>query len=283
MILTYSVGDAEQWAAFSGDYNPIHFDQRHAQALGGDDLSVHGMRAMLDMKRFLSEALLQAGPQADDYTFSARLRHPLMCRRPYQMALNGQPDGRRVSAQLQDVRDGHVCFAAKLAAAAAPVEIATRANAFTFSAPRLYQLSELFPLTATEPATQWGFLDAVLFQRIVEAPDTLSMVQQHFPSLRASSLIDVFSRVPVVQTHHEVHFSARLFTPDTGFYAGEGMHCAIQPALVMGSRESGLIISIVIQAWTAAQPLLATTVTLKTLPLQASSTMTTKGTDYEPV
>lgn len=269
MILTYTVRDAEQWAAFSGDYNPIHFDLERARALGGDDLSVHGMRALLDMKQYLTTALLQAPPQAEYYAFSARLRQPLMCHKSYRMSLAGQPDGAKVSGKLTDDADGGLCFSAKLAAAK-PLELASRANAVVYSADELRALSQRFPLPAEEPARLWGFLDAVLFQRIVEAPDTMQMVKEVFPALQADSLIDVFGRVPVVQTHHDVHFDARLFTPDAGFHAGSGLHCAIQPTLVMGSGESGFVLSIVIQAWSEERPLLSTSVTLKTLPVQAN-------------
>ncbi len=270
MILTYTVRDAEQWAAFSGDYNPIHFDLERARALGGDDLSVHGMRALLDMKQYLSAALLQASPQAEFYMFSARLRQPLMCHKSYQMSLTGQPDGTKVRGTLVDEQSDSVCFSAKLTAAA-PLTIAPADNVLVYSSDDLRTLSHRFPLPAQEPARLWSFLDAVLFQRIVEAPDTMRMVKEVFPQLRANALIDVFGRVPVVQTHHDVHFNACLFSPDADFHAGSGMHCAIQPTLVTGSGESGFVLSIVIQAWSDEQPLLSTAVTLKTLPDQVNS------------
>lgn len=58
----YSLNDAERWAEFSGDYNPIHFDLQQAQHLGQVQLTVHGMRAMLDIKYQLSTALLPLLP-----------------------------------------------------------------------------------------------------------------------------------------------------------------------------------------------------------------------------
>lgn len=42
--LRYTLADARQWAAFSGDDNPIHFDLAAARAMGDGRLSVHGMR-----------------------------------------------------------------------------------------------------------------------------------------------------------------------------------------------------------------------------------------------
>ncbi|MBO1916418.1 MaoC family dehydratase [Providencia rettgeri] len=55
--LRYTLEDAKQWASFSGDDNPIHFDLEWVKAKGGDQLSVHGMRALLDVKQFASESL----------------------------------------------------------------------------------------------------------------------------------------------------------------------------------------------------------------------------------
>ncbi len=55
--LHYTLSDAQQWAMFSGDNNPIHFSLEAARAIGGSQLSVHGMRALLDVKQ-----AVQAGP-----------------------------------------------------------------------------------------------------------------------------------------------------------------------------------------------------------------------------
>lgn len=265
MMLTYTVRDAEQWAAFSGDYNPIHFDLDRALALGGDDLSVHGMRALLDMKQYLGATLLQVSPQAECYAFNARLRQPLLCHKPYSMLLTGQPSGTKVSAKLVDDASGTVCFSAKLTAAK-PQKQVTCDNAIFYSADELRELSLRFPQPDGSSVQPWSFLDAVLFQRIVEAPDTLRMIKAFFPMLQADSLGDIFSQVPVVQTHHDVNFAAHLLTFDAGFHVDGGMHCAIQPILVMGSEETGFVISIAIQAWTEQGPLLSTSVTLKMLP-----------------
>lgn len=40
---TFSSGDMETFARFSGDYNPIHFNERYASAKGFDGLICHGL------------------------------------------------------------------------------------------------------------------------------------------------------------------------------------------------------------------------------------------------
>jgi len=39
-LLHYTLADAQQWAAFSGDENPIHFDLAAARQMGAGQLSV---------------------------------------------------------------------------------------------------------------------------------------------------------------------------------------------------------------------------------------------------
>lgn len=82
MIFNYTLSDAQRWAAFSGDYNPIHFDLQHAQRFGQQALTVHGMRAMLDIKYQLSTGLLPCLPATDFLRFNTRLRQPVLCNTP---------------------------------------------------------------------------------------------------------------------------------------------------------------------------------------------------------
>ncbi len=111
MELTYTVQDAEAWAAFSGDYNPIHFDLQQARRIGVAQLSVHGMRAMLDMKRHLSTALLATAPDQDGCTFRARLRQPVLCQTSYQLQIASK--GSSVTGALLDSTTQERCLAVR--------------------------------------------------------------------------------------------------------------------------------------------------------------------------
>ncbi|WP_121497485.1 MaoC/PaaZ C-terminal domain-containing protein [Atlantibacter hermannii] len=52
----YTPADALQWADFSGDDNPIHFDGTLSGSAQRMANSVHGMRALLDVKQALANA-----------------------------------------------------------------------------------------------------------------------------------------------------------------------------------------------------------------------------------
>ncbi|WP_417903523.1 hypothetical protein [Chania multitudinisentens] len=264
MILNYTVRDAEEWAAFSGDYNPIHFDLQYVRNMGGDQLSVHGMRAMLDMKRYLSEALLASPLQEDFYAFSTRMRRPVLCHTSYQLQV--AEHGAQITGKLLDEATQESCFSSKLAAAQ-PLVLANVEQESSLSLAEVMAFSQQFPGVAADAAQTWGFFDALLFQLLVKSPETLATLTAALPALKAASLIEVFAQIPVVQTHHETHFSAQLFTPQAHFHLGEQLYYAIQPTLIMGNKDSGFVLRTVIQARTQQQPLIMTAVTLKTWPL----------------
>lgn len=268
MLLRYGLDDAARWAAFSGDDNPIHFDVVKARGLGLEGVCIQGMRAMLDLKPALSRALQKHAPSSDGVLFRCRLREPVACGLPWQRVISdtsrqGQP---QIGGQLQDPHTQQIAVSSKLVTARA------------LSLPSVNQVSRLdqecltalyarFLAVGSPAAPQWSFLDAVLFRQLLNAPATLDSVRDIVPQYDVASLCDVFRRVQVVQTHHEVHFSPRLLADITEDI--ESFDYAIQPTLVMGDKEAGLVLLAGVQAWRADVPLIAMTVTLKTGPLQA--------------
>jgi hypothetical protein len=251
MNLRYSLRDAEQWAAFSGDDNPIHFDRDYAQKMGLEQLSVHGMRALLDMKSGLSSAPL---PEAEFFLFTTRMRSPVWYQTDYHLQINGGGAGK-----LVDAANGECCFSSKLAVAK-PLLLEANEQERTLLSAELLAAAQRFPVKSDPP---WSFLDALLFQRLIAAPETLATVKTALPELSAERLIDVFTQLPIVQTHHEVHFDARLLSSVS---IGE-LHYAILPTLVMGNKQSGFVLHTVIQARSLERPLISSAVTLKTWPL----------------
>ncbi|STQ14907.1 Uncharacterised protein [Enterobacter cloacae] len=112
MTLRYSQQDARLWAAFSGDYNPVHFDKAWVKSQGGSRLSVHGMRALLDVKRFIS-------PEVRRSSFlkcTVRLRRPLWRDTTYLLMCD---PNKPVSASVYDLTAQTVC----LSCAIAPVNL----------------------------------------------------------------------------------------------------------------------------------------------------------------
>ncbi|MDN0104804.1 hypothetical protein CS533_14130 [Yersinia bercovieri] len=268
MIFNYTLSDAERWAKFSGDYNPIHFDLQHAQHLGLQQLTVHGMRAMLDIKYQLSAALLLAMPQADYLRFNVRLRQPVQCHTAYQLQLSEAVG--QVSGNLLDIGTGESCFNSKLRSGPALKQMKSDQWS-SLSAEKVHQFSQQFPGNAAEPAECWGFFDALLFKLLVAAPETLATAKAVLPGIQADTLIDIFEHVPVIQTHHDVHFSADLLRTNPHLFVRSALQYSIEPTLIVGNAEDGWVLRAAIQARSDAGPLITTAVTLKTWPLAANS------------
>lgn len=262
MNLSYDVQDVRAWAKFSGDYNPIHFDLQQARAMGMETLTVHGMRALLDMKNHLSHTL--APVNSGYYRFSARLRQAVKCQTPYRLISTLDASGISASSYLTELASGTRCFSGKLTG---------MSQRFSESVPlnRALTAKELTAFDAAYPSDKpdvivWELLDAILFERLVSASETLDCVREVLPHLSAQSLADVFKQIPVVQTHHDVYFSQQhrvtRDTFDRPFCYG------LLPTLIIGNRVQGFVIRMSIQGGYDQHPSIMTAITLKTWPVQ---------------
>ncbi|VTR31676.1 Uncharacterised protein [Serratia fonticola] len=117
---------------------------QHVRKMGADQLSVHGMRAMLDMKRHLSEVLLATPLEHDFYVFSARMRRPVLCQTPYHLQIAGS--GKQITGKLLDSVTQESCFNSKLAPAQSLEPVASEyEHALTVN--EVMALSQRFPGT----------------------------------------------------------------------------------------------------------------------------------------
>lgn len=167
MPLHYGQQDARRWAAFSGDYNPVHFDEAWVKARGGSGLSVHGMRALLDVKRFIS-------PPVDDAPFlkcTVRLRRPLWRDTAYRLTRDAN---KRVAASVREFSAEEACLSCQIT----PENHLPLADG---ESQRVLETSALAALHQTfksllPDAQQWHFLDALLFRHLLQ--DTALLRQQ---------------------------------------------------------------------------------------------------------
>lgn len=272
MQLTYNLQDAQQWAAFSGDFNPIHFEMEAAAKLGISGLCVHGMRALLDIKTELGACLIDTLPPSGGFVFSSRLREPVICEADYELKIVASTRNAQLqlNSTLRDSATGRSCISSKLAMAQMP-QLIPASVVYCLSSETLQALSAAFPAVNNGHVQPWSFLDAVLFQQLLNAPATLDTVREILPELfcdnPAMGLGDIFSQVQVVQTHHEIHFCRSLIGIDHDCRPYDALRYAILPTLIMGDKPSGLILCARLQAWRGAVPLLTAAVTLKTGPI----------------
>jgi hypothetical protein len=259
MKCCYTLKDAECWAEFSGDNNPIHFDPEHARRMGSEHLLVHGMRAMLDMKRGLAECLLESTPHSTWLKFTARLRRSLCCGQLYDLSV--EQNGARFSGGITSAEDQIEHYAARLVPGlpqAWSFEPAGNLHDITIA----NDLKARFPGRADEPAERWVFLDALLFRQLLSSTDLLSALRELNPFCEAATLPAFFASTAVVQTHHEVLFSAELFDVPLGTL----LQADILAPQIVGSVETGFVMHIDIRGWIGSRPQICTSVTFRTLP-----------------
>lgn len=265
MKLTYTPQDAQDWGNFSGDFNPIHFDLAQAKALGLAHLTVHGMRALLDMKHHQSQLLTQSYNAAESYCFSARLRREVKVNSAHQTVSIAKNQG--IYSQLIEQDSGECCFSSKLTAMKLP-SFSDVTLGCALMAPELralyQQYSALHQVYGTGLLPLWSFLDAVLFRHMVFAPDTLLAVKQFLPQLPSTNLADVFSQVPVMQTHHEVFFCHELLSPWHDDIPVNELHLGLLPPMILGDATQGFVIHLGVVGIWQPQVKITTLITLKT-------------------
>ncbi|QBR71161.1 hypothetical protein CU048_07550 [Beijerinckiaceae bacterium] len=93
MNIQFGAADLEKWAAFSGDYNPIHFEAAAAARLGLKEVVVHGMLAMLPLKATMEEVAAKDYP--DGARWTASLLNPVPLSAPSRTTLDvGKTQGK---------------------------------------------------------------------------------------------------------------------------------------------------------------------------------------------
>lgn len=160
MDLTSAVA-AENWALFSGDWNPIHFDIGAARSVGAQRLVVHGMLALLHVKQSSSSRIKELADVDGRRQFSAFFRLPAMQDSRLVLDLQSKGDGLVYSLRADDylsVRGNHGRADGWFDSDADP-SVEHRLIDGSAVAARYAQFGDLFPFVTH----QWIFLDALIF------------------------------------------------------------------------------------------------------------------------
>lgn len=229
--LVYTLDDAHRWAAFSGDYNPVHFDLTR----GEGPLTIHGMRALLDVK----SALNVPDSDAPWLKCTVRMRRPLHYGTSYSLI----QDSRKAAAMnVIDPLDAQTCLSCQLTAQES-LAASEPDSVSTLDTDALARLEQAFtPLLAR--ASQWQFLDALLFRHLIH--DAALLRQEAIAaSLPAGATLDaIFSQCQVVQTHQELVFDRRLLAPWMPGTFTYPLDVGVLPALVVGDVQRGAVVRI---------------------------------------
>ncbi|WMW81544.1 MaoC/PaaZ C-terminal domain-containing protein [Undibacterium cyanobacteriorum] len=216
MDYCFDLADVQQWAEFSGDYNPIHFSLDDARLAGMDELILHGMLALLPVKQEVSRSQkLRTDHSVSDLNvkgcdwsrFRALFRQPIPHGRRINIEQRGLDAGVNFKVCAQDTREEH--FRGSLLGVES-MHGDYRSHDFEFHTELLASEAEKF--FQLYPAIQetWIALDAVVFASfmqsklsILEDIAQVKMFELHGPKKR--------NKV-VVQLSHTVSFDTRFFS-----------------------------------------------------------------------
>lgn len=185
-VLNFDQAAVDAWAAFSGDYNPVHFDLEHAQAAGLGGLIVHGMLALLPVKQALSRSLGATQPSSEPWIkFRAVFRNPIPCGKESLLSLRGH--GPKLEFRVRATEFEQEQFRGSLARIAAPRdETGTPGQAEALDRAGLAQ--RIRKLATVLPGLEecWIALDAIVFAEFVRRKIG-DIEAQVVPMLKASS------------------------------------------------------------------------------------------------
>ena len=164
--------DLHDWALFSGDWNPIHFDYEVARKNGLDSPVVHGMLAMMKAKRLASSVM----HGSEDVEINFSLRKPIPLGREIRYRLNRSEKRSSVSVIGDDKVEPY--YFANIQSAGNPLSAIVDPNVYKnldskFIEDKWAQFSEKYP----DMHFDWIFLDALIFAIYVDGNGGTSLAK----------------------------------------------------------------------------------------------------------
>jgi hypothetical protein len=204
---SFGPNEIQQWAEFSGDLNPIHFDAEQAQRIGARGVVVHGMLVLLAVKNHLGQALASAHDASGDWwLFRCRLRHPVVA--GDSVRIDTHPQDKGLGFTLTAAADEQKMITGALLRHEAPRDDECRRLPMDLPAraisARADELRAVFP-GITAP---WVILDAVLFSEFLRTGIRPILAAHRIDLMTGASGDGAF----VVQIAHEIVFDRRLFS-----------------------------------------------------------------------
>jgi hypothetical protein len=203
----------EQWAEFSGDRNPIHFDAGQARRLGSADVIAHGMLVLLFVKETLSRALPAVAAGEGWLSFRSRLRNPVVRNEPTVLEMVPRREGLAFTLTGQGRPSLITGSLAPTATPQGPDESIHRR--LRLAADRVRERAERLTTAFPAIAAPWVVADAVTFATFLET-GLRDFVAAYGMNITPGdwSPLSQGDRL-VVQTRHDVDFHAGFFARGT--------------------------------------------------------------------
>lgn len=200
MELLFNSTDIENWASFSGDRNPIHFDTKAAERLGVSKIIVHGMLVLLEVKH---QVAVDNTSNRNEWTqFRALLKKPILKDEKAFIQVKDKGAKRRFSVSSKDASNHIMGFFWNV-----PSEVWD-------SAEEIYKLDtrtvndnyDCFYRTFNKQYSTWIWLDGLIFGHFISHKINELISRLQMSNIKeVNSLEDIFGYT-VVQTSHQTTF-----------------------------------------------------------------------------
>jgi hypothetical protein len=235
LTLSFDMPAVEQWAQFSSDRNPIHFDLAHARAAGLDALIVHGMLAMMPMKQAAAQAVAPDGWMK----FRTLLRNPIAHDR--DVVFTTKPAAGGIAFRLHDTAGKTEHFRGTYGRAGDPSGQLQGDTPRGKPLPRAHL--DRFSSTYPHVRERWIALDAVVFSEFMRSRLHVLERLAHAHMMRLSGGAPA-SRV-VVQSSHTVTFDAAFFdAPADADQWNQLSHALLTPELLASGNQIGGVVAL---------------------------------------
>jgi hypothetical protein len=206
MDMQFSRHHLLNWAEFSGDFNPIHFDIERARLAGSEGIIVHGMLALLAVKQAADKSIDR---QHDGtwHSVKARLKMPLQQDTSYRLSMTS---GKSVKKFAVKSVDGHEeliqgCFTTTPA-----FEIRPSLKTVTLMPNRVQDKLEIFSKYFPNIYSLWIAIDAVVFADFIGSDILYESAKQEGMGQGAVNQRDLMALALTVQTFHTISISDEL-------------------------------------------------------------------------
>ncbi|MCX8700098.1 hypothetical protein J3U11_03320 [Gilliamella sp. B2840] len=246
MKFKFNKNSLKEWANFSSDYNPIHFEELKARLIGLDNLAVHGMLAMLPLKQHTTSLFMKQ--QQEGYVWYSSLRAPLDVDKEYQLSLKNTDS--KLSFALQDINLTKKYFIGRVQKNRFEKTMQnydfSETQKFNISFALMKQKLQEFQTIFPRISLLWIYFDALIFSLFISKHAT-PLCTGKFKSFMEGQEQFIGDKVMFLHTNHQVFVSPHISHQNL-----EKLPETVEYDVIINEttfHEESLLISFVIPVW----------------------------------
>ncbi len=208
-VIRFEKDELEAWADYSGDYNPIHFDEQIAdKAIGMGGVVIHGMLAMLHVKSSHSS---MDWAEKDWIEWRAQLRSAMPLNTEYQLESRVVSPESEIRFKLKSVQAEQVKINGQCRITDFDTDPYLDRDRLSIPAQAAREALEKFRIQFPEMSAAWIAIDAMIFSHYINkhADEVFQGISARYRDTQ-NSPIPALENIVTMQTHHNDIFRSTL-------------------------------------------------------------------------